>query len=249
MKNDQLNKFLEKVILLNLYSTNKRLLFKLQDFFENTKLKNKKILDVGGGYGLLSLYAAIMGADNVVCLEPETDGSSSGSQMLFYQLKEDLQIENVKLCTLTFQEHSENEKYDIIILHNSVNHLDENSCVNFSTDPTAYNVYKELFAKMNRLLNNDGLIILSDCSRYNFWDLIGLKNPFDFNIEWPKHQSPFKWRKLLNKTGFEVQKIKWSSFNRFHHIGKFLLGNLIFAYFLTSHFTIYARKNENTFCN
>jgi len=85
-------------------------------------------------------------------------------------------------------------------------------------------------------------IIICDCSNSNFFDFVGLKNPFVPNIEWEKHQSPKTWIKLLEESGFQKLKVKWSSFNRLGKYGKALLGNAFISYFLTSHFCLYARR-------
>ena len=243
MHNVLVKKYLNTIINEGLYSDQKRLLFKVKEFFGSIDLTNKSVLDIGGGYGLLSFYAGIKGADRVLCLEPESDGSSKGVQNSFNRIKNALNLNNVFLSNSLFQDLYTDQKYDIIILHNSINHLNEMACINLSKDANSYNEYLLYFKTMNDLLKQNGRIILSDCSRYNFWNAIGLKNPIDLGIEWEKHQSPYIWSELLSKAGFKISKIKWNSFNRVGKIGKIMLGNLIFSYLLTSHFTIYSEKN------
>ena len=53
MINAKIN-FLESAVDLKLYSTKKNLTRHLEFFFQNTELKGKRVLDIGGGSGLLS---------------------------------------------------------------------------------------------------------------------------------------------------------------------------------------------------
>ena len=234
--------FFDIIIANRFYSNKSRLAFKLQSFFGKIKFEGLNVLDIGGGYGLLSFYEAVNGAKKVICMEPAADGSSSGIIDIFNKIKTQLNINNVSLINNLFQNYIFEEKFDLIIIHNSINHLNEVACINIQNNAVHYDEYKEYFSKINSMLNQDGHLIISDCSRYNFWKIVGLKNPFDPGIEWHKHQSPFLWSKLLTETGFKVTRIKWNSFNRFGNLGKILTGNIITSYFLTSHFTIYTSK-------
>jgi FkbM family methyltransferase len=47
----------------------------LNSFFGNIDFSNKNFLDIGGGIGLHSFYAASKGARQVICLEPEADST------------------------------------------------------------------------------------------------------------------------------------------------------------------------------
>src|SRR5690242_7361283 len=54
--------------------------------FRDVPLRGARVLDVGGGTGLFTMYAAAMGASEVVCLEPEAEGGSSGMNDWFRRL-------------------------------------------------------------------------------------------------------------------------------------------------------------------
>lgn len=125
-----MDNFLSVMIANGAYSSIANLRFKLDQIFKNIDFKEKRILEIGGGYGIFGFYAAIDGAKNVVNLEPEGDGSTSGVIGKFKTLRDALHINNVELITSTFQDYNpENQKFDIIILYNSVNHLNENACI------------------------------------------------------------------------------------------------------------------------
>jgi len=212
------------------------------EFGENS-LSGMKVLDVGGGNGLLTFYAAVKGA-GAICLEPEFEGSSAGVIESFYKFKALLQ--NIKgsaaIQTRTFQQFESNERFDLIVLSNSINHLDEAAMMRLSADQLSRNTYVGYFRKMFDLLNPGGRLIITDCDRTNFFNHLQLKSPFMPSIEWEKHQSPKFWLAMLNQVGFERVSIKWSSPNSLGAVGRALLGNRMVAYFLFSHFRIEVRK-------
>ena len=70
--------YLSAAVKEGLYPNRGNLQYHLKTLFKNIPLENRRVLDIGGGSGLHSFYAACMGAKEVVCLEPETEGSRSG---------------------------------------------------------------------------------------------------------------------------------------------------------------------------
>lgn len=231
--------YLDAVIEHGLYSSRGNLQFHMDTLFRGIDFENKNVLDVGGGFGLYSFYAACRGAENVVCLEPESEGSTSGESDTFHMLKKLLERDNVELKPVTIQAlESEEEKFDVILLHNSINHLDETACINLLRDPAAKAVYRDIFSKIFSLSNGGAKLIVCDCSRHNFFALLKARNPFVPTIEWHKHQTPEEWANLLDEVGFVNLTIRWSSLNRFRTWGRVLFGNRLMAYFTTSHFCL-----------
>ena len=234
-----INRFLSLIIQEGLYINRRNLQYHLDTLFKEIDLKDKKVLDIGGGSGLHSFYAAFRGAKRVVCVEPEAEGSSLGITDKFYRLKKLLKYNNVELKPLTFQKlESNDETFDVIILHNSINHLNEIACINLTRDTKSKAVYQELLSKIFSLSNYGAKLIICDCSRNNFFSLLKIGNPFASSIEWHKHQSPEVWVKLLRQVGFANPKIRWLSFNTLRNLGRFLTGNKLAAYFLTSQFCL-----------
>ena len=222
-----------------MYSSKAKLRFKVDTLFRGIDVENKRVLDVGGGSGLYSFYAACRGAKKVVCLEPEADGSSSGVVDRFHKLSTLLELPSIELKPVAIQAlGAEEGTFDVILLHNSINHLDETACINLLRESKSRAVYQEIFSKIHSLSNKGAKLIIRDCSRYNFFALLGIRNPFAPAIEWHKHQAPAVWADLLRDAGFVNPQIRWSSASALRNWGRILIGNKLMAYFLTSHFSL-----------
>ena len=209
--------------------------------FPNIDFSGKRFLDIGGGAGTHSFYAACRGAREVVCLEPEAEGSSAGMRAEFQRRARVLGVENVYLLPLTFQEYESDVPFDILFCHNAVNHLDESAVVRCHYDPSAQDVYVALFRKMRRLCVEGGYLIIADASRYNLWATLGRPNPLSPTIEWHKHQSPRLWKRLLERAGFQTVGVRWKSPARLGKIGRFVFNNEWVNYFFWSHFCMTLR--------
>ena len=100
---DKLTKFYRTIVKSGFYPSQRNLKFWLHNLFKDIDLQNKNILDIGGGVGVISLYAACSGARNVICLEPELAGSSKNLQNKFNILKQELIVYNVNFVSESFQ--------------------------------------------------------------------------------------------------------------------------------------------------
>ena len=237
-----LEEFSNIVVRHGLHHSKKNLKQYLDVLFGTVDFQGKSFLDIGGGTGLFTHYAAFKGASRSVCMEPEDDGSTSGVTEKFTKVKEDLNAAGqVELDYRLFQDY-DGEPFDIILLHNSVNHLDEEACESVLTSEESRLTYVGLFEKLNKLLTPNGLVIICDCGRRNFFGDLGLTNPVMKSIEWHKHQQPKVWGELLEKSGFKVETIRWNTFNTLGKFGAMLLGYSIPSYFSLSHFRMYVRN-------
>lgn len=241
--NENMRRYFEVVTQKNMYSNHKNLQFHMNAIFDGTEFSNKQILDIGGGKGLYTFYSASRGAKHVISLEPEGDGSNDGVHQLFNDVNQTLNLDNVELQAKTLQQFNPGSTYfDLILMHNSINHLDEDACENLKHDPKAQATYLELFRRIYDMAAPGARLIVCDCSRYNAWAFLKLRNPFAPSIEWTKHQSPKLWARLLKQAGFQTPRIRWSTFNRLGAPGRLLLGNKIMAFFLRSHFCLTMEK-------
>jgi SAM-dependent methyltransferase len=238
-KEKKLEALYDALIEQGVRKARKRVQFEVDTIFGSVDFNGKNVLDIGGGTGLFSYYAACMGAEKVVCLEPEDHGGFVGMSTRFHRLGEMLSYQNVELQPVTFQEYDPGtDRFDIIIMHDSINHLDEPACIKLLHDSAAKEAYHKIFRKIHDISNSGALLVACDCSRYNFFGLLKLRNPFAPSIDWNLHQAPDVWAKHLMGAGFAQPQITWTSFNRLSWPGKLLLGNKIMAYFFSSHFCL-----------
>jgi SAM-dependent methyltransferase len=212
--------------------------FYLNYLFEGLNLSGKTMLDVGGGDGRFSFYAACAGAPRVVSLEPEAHGSSHGVKQEFEQLSAQLpaQVELVTDPLETFQ--PQGNRFDVLLLHASINHLDEKACMRLQQDGGARAVYRGLFEKLATLARPGSKLIVVDAARRNLFGDLRLRNPLAPSIEWEKHQSPELWASLLAEVGFSDPRIRWNSLNTLRSLGRIVSGNRLVSYCLDSMFCL-----------
>jgi SAM-dependent methyltransferase len=215
----------------------------LEDVFGGVDLANKRMLDIGGGNGTYSFYAACRGARDVVCLEPAADGSSAQNISFFETLRRGLPEAPVRLDTRLIQEYTVDDgQFDVVFMHASINHIDEAACTTLLRDPSSWERYKRVLRHVSKLSAPGARLIVCDCSRYNFFASIGVKNPLVPVIEWEKHHKPEVWAKLLQETGFRDPKITWEPLYRFGRMGRLFFANRVAAYFLKSIFCLKMTK-------
>jgi len=228
-----------------LYSSPGNLHFYGRYLFDGVPLAGASVLDVGGGTGVYTFYAATAGARRAVCLEPEARGATAGVGERFREVWDALgRPEGVCLEPATLEEFENRDGlFDVILLNNSVNHLDEEACVRLPDDESARERFRRQFARLHALAAPGARLIVTDCSNRNVFHRLGLRNPLLPMIEWEKHQPPEVWAGLLAEAGFTDPRIRWSSFNRLREPGRILLGNRVAAYCLTSHFRLVMRRS------
>ncbi|MAW08533.1 MAG: hypothetical protein CME61_09690 [Halobacteriovoraceae bacterium] len=208
--------------------------------FKSINFNNKTVLDIGGGNGIYSYYSRYSGAKKCINLEPFEAGSKN-VKINSKSVDDNLKIE---IINDTIQDFNTKEKFDIIILHDSINHLNEPIFSNLHKSEKDFKAYCDILNKISNLLKSDGVIIVTDCSRYNFWGFIGLKSPFAPSIDWDIHQSPYLIKKLFKIQGFDNHKIRWSPFKRFGLFGRILsFCGFLPSFFMQSHFNIVFKKH------
>lgn len=238
-RNGLINKYMSVVTRKGILSSSKEnLRFYLNYLFQDVSFIGKSMLDIGGGSGLYSFYGAIMGAKEVVCLEPELEGSTKGVLHRSKQLSASLSLSNVSLQPVRFQDFdADDQTFDIILLHNSINHLDEEAYIKLQYDDDARKRYKAILQKLSKVAAPGAKLIITDCSRHNLFASLGIRNPFAPTIEWHKHHSPEFWSSMLLNYGFVNPRVRWTSFSNLRRIGR-VFGNRFASYFLTSHFVL-----------
>jgi SAM-dependent methyltransferase len=211
--------------------------------FAAVPLRHVDMLDVGCGAGVFMAWASVHGAHNVVGLEPSGAGSGPASPVaVFDKMRSELGLFNVTLCKQVFQDFHTKDTFDLILLHHSINHLDEESCIRLRDCEVSRARYLTVFRKMRALLRPNGRLLIVDCSNRSFWSDVGLRNPLAPDIEWFKHQPPSVWIRLLEESGFRHAHVSWIYDNRLLNFGR-LFANPVAAYFTASLFRIELRAS------
>lgn len=233
-------KYLDVVSGRGLCASRERYARYLCYLFDRVSFTGKHVLDIGAGVGLMGLFAAGEGASRVVCLEPEAAGGKSGMRDTFHELRAALPIDaDVTMQADTFQSFRPgDEKFDVVILHNSINHLDEDACERLLGDQSAVDKYLDLLRKLHEMCRPGAQLIITDCSRYNLFGLLGRRSPFAPAITWMLHQSPKFWARLLGQAGFSNPRIRWTVFNRLTPTQRIFLGNRLVAWLTSSRFCL-----------
>jgi SAM-dependent methyltransferase len=217
--------------------------FYLDYLFDGVPLRGRSVLDVGAGDGVYSFYAAASGAKRVVALEPEAAGSSAGVVDRFERMEQRLGLDSVQLLPQSFQEFDPSgERFDVLLLHASVNHLDEEACIVLHEDASARETYRGVFSKLADMSAEGAHLIVADASRHNLFARLPFKSPVQPYIVWEKHQPPELWAGLLAEAGFTQSRIRWSSFNTLRRPGRLLLGNRLGAWLTLGVFCLTMRR-------
>lgn len=229
---------------LKLYSTLPRLEHRAGQLFRGLDLKDRSILDIGCGRGTFLFWCLHKGASNCLGVEPEASGSTSGSSKIFEKAIIKLECEDqIELFKGIFQEIPDSYKgqFDIILMFNVINHLDEDAYIMLRNDKSALELYKSFIKWIGDFLKPNGRMIIADCAHNNFFSDLNITNPFAKNIEWNKHQNPRTLISLLAEAGFERVRLEWSTIYPLRHFGR-LFANQIVSYFRASHFILEVKK-------
>ena len=182
------------------------------------------------------------GAKKVVSLEPETEGSSDKMIETFFLLKNKFNCENIDFVKNKFEDYKNDIKFDIVLLHNTINHLDEKATISLKTNKISQLKYINILKSLRDKLNDNAEIIITDCSRHNLFGDLKIKNPFAPQIEWEKHNSPYVWKDILAKANFNSISIEWVNHNSLRSTGLLIFGNRFMSYLLNSYFLIKCKK-------
>jgi 2-polyprenyl-3-methyl-5-hydroxy-6-metoxy-1,4-benzoquinol methylase len=188
--------------------------FYLDYLFDGVPLAGRRMLDVGAGDGLYSFYAGAAGAERVVALEPEAEGSTVGATGKFSRVAAALGLDSVELRRETLQDFDAGpERFDVVFMHAVINHLDEPATMAIRRDEAARETYRVLFSKLASMGAPGAKLIACDTSRSNLFAHLPIRNPLQPTIEWEKHQAPETWARLLEDAGFGDARIRWNSLN------------------------------------
>jgi SAM-dependent methyltransferase len=213
--------------------------FYLRYLLDGVPLHGARVLDIGAGDGLFSLYTVAAGARELVALEPEAAGSQSGMRQRFERAAARLGEAPVDLRAEKLQDYDPGSgRFDVVLSHSSINHLDEPACMALHQSEAARGVYRRLLGGIASMTEPGGSLVLVDASRSNLFARLPLRHPVARWIEWEKHQPPELWVDLLRDVGFEGPQVTWNSYNTLRTPGRLLLGNRLASWFLGTGFRL-----------
>ncbi len=185
-----------------------------RQLFRDIDFQNKSMLEIGCGKGMLCLWAALHGARQTVGLEPMAEGCYDTNQChrTFQSMAQQLDLPQAKILPCTVQAFDgADESFDVVLSVNSINHLDEKSCIALRELPVAARTYQEIFRRIAKMMKPGGKLIIMDAAQRNLYGDFGMRNPMSPNIEWFKHQQPEDWARLLRHCGFVDENIRWTN--------------------------------------
>ena len=218
------------------YRSVKRYSHRCEFLFRDIPVSGRRVLDVGCGKGTFALWAAINGAAHVLGIEPESSGSTTGTLHRFRDTVAVLELGKMVTARAEYLQGltPADGPFDLVIMYNVINHLNEGAVISLHCDEGAYEQYRVILRDFRQLMRKGGYVIVADCGRRNFWNDLGRKNPLVPTIEWHKHQQPDLWISLFRQAGFELHDLRWTPLYSL----AVLTQNWLAHYFTMSHFTL-----------
>jgi len=219
--------------------------FHMQRVLADTPLRDRRVLDIGCGRGLHSIYMALQGAQ-VTAIDPEVHGSNPGvTQVLLNRLSQ-LELQSVRFKPIgLFDLASSEGPFDLIFSWNVINHIWPTR-LDASRNHQAYSAYRDVVDRMCTFLSPGGRLLIADCARSNLFAVLtrlGIPHPIPGcrSIEWGTHQQMSTWRSILLKEGLAILRVTWYVPYPLRRLES-ILNNSLWGYLTTSHFAILAMR-------
>lgn len=182
-----------------------RIAYRAQQYFEELPLKGRRVLDVGAGRGLFSVWMhQVCGAREVVALEPSAGVGGHGD---FASKIEQVfgGTEGLILEQNTLQGYAPAPgSFDAAVLINSINHVDEVS-EPLDKPSAARDRFLDVFRQLHDLLAPGGDLMIAELARYpleRYTSKLGIPALFTKGIEYEVHQQPSTWGQIARDVGF-----------------------------------------------
>lgn len=211
--------------------------------FNNINLNNKTILDLGGGNGIASFYALHQSAScSAWLVDPIVEGSNQLMIDQFNSLRDSFEKNRICFHRDFIETLDEPKHFDIVLMHNSINHIGEDIIEKALYKEEEYVEYVHRIKVITDRLKPGGDLIVADCGQRNFWGDLGLRSPAAPSIEWNLHCEPNIWQEMIEKAGSQHISTKWTARREFRTFGKLFLANRLCSYMLNSHFVSKYKK-------
>lgn len=210
--------------------------------FEGFDLSHKKVLDLGGGNGIASFFLSHYSKTcEIFLVDPYKSGSNKLMKNQFLNFSSIYKKSNITHYN-SLEELPKYIKFDLILLHNSINHIGEDLILNLDNKDKLNEYMDRLYLVLDKA-KVESNIIISDCSNKNFWNDIGVHNFFAPTIQWHLHKEPSFWQNIFYQLGCSHIRTKWTSRREFLSLGKYVFANKFLSYFINSHFVSIYQKN------
>lgn len=211
--------------------------------FNDVSIENKTILDLGGGNGIASFYALHKTKNcSAWIVDPIAEGSNQLMTDQYNTLKDKIDPARIHFHRDFIDTLKKPEYFDIILMHNSINHIGEDIIEEALVNKEKHEEYVERIRLITDRLKKGGTIIVADCGRRNFWGDLGLNSPVAPSIEWNLHCEPRVWQKMIEEAGSVHISSNRTARRELGIFGKILLANRPCSYMLDSHFVSKYRK-------
>ena len=139
--------------------------------YKDLDLDGKKILDIGGGNGIASFYALNLSPDcSAWVVDPIVEGSNNLMFEQYDSMKQNYDAERINFHRDYVDTLLDPNAFDIIVMHNTINHIGEDILKDISCNNEAYSEYVSRLKTILDRLSSDGVLIVSDCGSRVFLD-------------------------------------------------------------------------------
>jgi SAM-dependent methyltransferase len=209
--------------------------------FDGVPLVNKRVLEIGSGKGLLSIYLALRGA-SVTSLEPELAGSTSGVLDTQQARCRELGL-SVECINADFNEWTTDRMFDVVVAANTINHLYPSERHAYWHRPT-WDGNVATLRRVKARLTPGGVFVATDASRYSFFLLLRkwVRPPWTSKrgVNWRHHQNAATWAALLHAAGFAGVERDYYTPSRLRPVS-WLVRNGLASFWLRGVFIVRAR--------
>ncbi len=209
---ERIDAFCERSAGLGRRGSGARLRDRLRHLFRGIELAGRRVLDIGGRDGMHGFYAALMGAREVVCLEPDAADAASAASRGFASLKAAEPTVPVRLDPRTIRQFRDEEPFDVVLLMGTIARVDPPAARRVLVDPVARATYRAVFAHLAMLTRSGAKVLVADRVRGGV--------------------APHTWATLFEEVGFGNASLRWVPLQAPGGLARRLLASPAAAYVL-----------------